>query len=133
MLNRDFAGTTSQIANTTRITPVQQVDYASAVNNFLNQYRTSADRYAKEQEIAEQKQKTQNLVDALNGGDENAINNAYASYDPSGFLARQFAVKDKADDRSWQEKLNDIAYQRQRDLANYKASLTNANTTPTEK
>lgn len=96
MLNKDFAGATAQIAaaNRPEFTPRKTPDLGA---NFAN----AAQSYNDEQ-------KKQALISALQGGDETAINAAYARLSPEAAM---------------QQRLNNMAYQRQlagqKELADY--------------
>jgi hypothetical protein len=114
MLNRDFAGTTARIASTTNITPVEQVDYAGALKNFLNEYRTSADRYEKQKDKELLKSKTDALTNAIKGGNQDEINNALATVDPVAYAQMLKSDAQRAEDRKWA--LDDATTKHQRDL-----------------
>jgi hypothetical protein len=114
MLNRDFAGTTARIASTTNITPVEQVDYAGALKNFLNEYRTSADRYEKQKDKELLKSKTDALTNAIKGGNQDEINNALATVDPVAYAQMLKSDAQRAEDRKWA--LDDATTKYLRDL-----------------
>lgn len=115
MLNRDFAGTTARIASTTNITPVEQVNYANALKTFLDEYRTSSDRYEKAQDKALAKSKADALTNAIKGGNQDEINNALASVDPVSYAQMLKSDAQRAEDRKWA--LDDMATKHQNDLA----------------
>jgi hypothetical protein len=119
MLNRDFAGTTARIASTTNITPVEQVDYAGALKNFLNEYRTSADRYEKQKDKELLKSKTDALTNAIKGGNQDEINNALATVDPVAYAQMLKSDAQRAEDRKWA--LDDMATKHRYDLELAKA------------
>ena len=119
MLNRDFAGTTARIASTTNITPVEQVDYANALKTFLDEYRTSSDRYEKAQDKALAKSKADALTNALKGGNQDEINNALASVDPVSYAQMLKSDAQRAEDRKWA--LDDAATKHRYDLELAKA------------
>lgn len=134
MLGRDFAGTNSNIGlgavQKATVVEQPQIDLAGALTKSYTGWNDAKNKQA--------------LTEALKSGDNEAINNAYADYDVVGALSRNQALADMQSKMDWQEKMGDIAYQRDlnklniaqknaMDLANYKASLTNANAKPTEK
>lgn len=77
-------------------------------------------------------QKYNAYVDALQGGDENAINEAFAAYDPQGYAnymqdkakraeERQWKLDDLAEQRAFQEKMQQQAFNNQWGLAKWRA------------
>lgn len=97
MLNRDFASATARIAAAHKPTfEARQVpDYGAQFAQTIKNYQDKTNKDA--------------LIAALQGGDETAINKAYAAYDPQA---------------AWRQRVNDIAeirnFERQKELLDIK-------------
>lgn len=105
--------------------PRKPIDWSS-ISNSLNGMQTNF--------------KTQALADALESGDQEAINKARAALDPTGFADLLEQQAQRAEDRAWeqeklqksfdlQKELSQMKYNQERNLAEFKAGLDNSGTT----
>lgn len=83
------------------------LDFAGAIDNYFNA-KDAADKRA---QMAEQAQREQAYSDALASGDQNAINQAWAAYDPAGYSQYLNQQQQREQDRQWQ--LEDMARKEQ--------------------
>lgn len=111
MLNRNFASVSAQIAqaNAPYISPKKQDNLVEALRQGANDYY----RYdAIRRNNAEQERMnvlSQNLANALESGDEKAINDAYYAYNPQGAVETLMKIK-QAKEQS------DLDFARQKEL-----------------
>ena len=111
------------------------IDFNSAANNFLS----GMNQGKKLSDFVKENNAKNAYLEALETGDQNAIDKAYASYDPMGYakMVRDREASDLQYERN--KELADIAFQRSmqlegmrnanaRSLAELKAGLTGANT-----
>lgn len=87
MLGRDFAGTSANIArmNTPDFTTTRP-NMRDSILEALNAYYSIDEKERNRREKERLAGLEQNLSDAIKSGDEEAINNAYAEIDPSGYI-----------------------------------------------
>lgn len=71
----------AQVGQKLKFRDMPTLDFSGAIDNYFNA-RDAADRRA---QMAEQAQKEQAYSNALASGDQNAINQAWAAYDPAGY------------------------------------------------
>lgn len=114
MLNKNYAQTIAQIGYMTRpkVTEGKSIDFAGAIDAY---YKAKDRKQAQEdKDIADARQNA--LADALQSGDEEAINKAAAAYNPQGQLDYIQRIKQarEAEDRQ---------FARQKELADYNNSL----------
>lgn len=83
------------------------LDLAGAIDNYYDA-KDAADKRA---QLAEQAQKQQAYSDALQTGNQDAINQAWAAYDPQGYSSYLNQQQQRAEDRQWQ--LEDMARKEQ--------------------
>lgn len=115
MLNRNFATTSAMIAKSTdpNIRALPQVDMNKAILGAIDSYYSITDEERKRAEEERIKGLEQDLADAIKGGDEAAINNAYAKLNPSGYVDYLNKIKSNRD-------ASDLEFARQKELLNIK-------------
>lgn len=109
MLNRDFARTSKDLGRVNMVIDQphikEQTDWGQVMSKFLTDYKNQ--------------QNEEELTTALQSGDEEAINRAAAAYNPQGQLDYIQRIKKAREDA-------DLAFQRQKELANYNHNLNMA-------
>lgn len=115
MLNRNFATTSAMIAKSTdpNIRALPQVDMNKAILGAIDSYYSITGEERKRAEEERIKGLEQDLADAIKGGDETAINNAYAKLNPSGYVDYLNKIKSNRD-------ASDLEFARQKELLNIK-------------
>lgn len=113
MLNRNFAINSAQISRMTMpdITPQKQVDLVDVLRQTADDYYKYDALRRNNEEKDRIRGLEQNLADAIEGGDETAINNAYAQLDPSGYM--EYLNRIKAN-----REASDLDFERQKELLN---------------
>ena len=98
------------------------LDFADAIDNYFN----AKDAAEKRAQMAEQAQKYDAYTQALQSGNQDAINKAWAAYDPQGYSNYINSQQQREQDRQWQ--LEDMARKEQAaiNLASIKNNLSNA-------
>lgn len=87
MLGRDFAGTTANIAQTNTPNFVStRPNMRDSILDAINTYYSIDEKERSRKEKERLAGLEQNLTDAIKSGDEEAINNAYAEINPSGYI-----------------------------------------------
>lgn len=111
----------AQVGQKLKFRDMPTLDLAGAIDNYFNA-RDAADRRA---QMAQQAQKEQAYSDALASGNQNAINQAWAAYDPAGYSQYLNQQQQREQDRQWQ--LEDMARKERAayGLAAYKNNLQN--------
>lgn len=121
MVGQTRAGIIAQIGQLTtpKITEGRSVDLAGAMRNFVSGFNQGkewkADKLQTEAKNA--------YIDALQSGDENAINQAWADYDPAGYAKAMQDQKAIAEQRAFQEKMQQQAFNNQWGLAKYRERM----------
>lgn len=144
MLNNNFASTSAAIAraNMPDITPQRQIDLVEALRQGANDYYTYDAIRRNNDEQDRIRGLEQNLAEALAGGNEQEISNAYAQLNPTGYmdyLNKIKANREAADlEFARQKELLDIQNQNAMGLARLKSSLgmtggVNVNINPFDK
>lgn len=129
MLNNNFASTSAAIsrANMPNITPQRQIDLVEALRQGANDYYTYDAIRRNNDEQDRIRGLEQNLAEALAGGNEQEINNAYAQLNPTGYmeyLNRIKANREASDlDFARQKELLDIQNQNAMGLARLKSQF----------
>ena len=129
MLNNNFASTSAAIsrANMPNITPQKQIDLVEALRQGANDYYTYDAIRRNNDEQDRIRGLEQNLAEALSGGNEQEINNAYAQLNPTGYmeyLNRIKANREASDlDFARQKELLDIQNQNAMGLARLKSQF----------
>lgn len=98
------------------------LDLAGAIDNYYN----AKDAQTKRLEAEAEKQRRQAYSDALQTGNQDAINQAWAAYDPQGYSSYLNQQQQRAEDRQWQ--LEDMARKERAayGLAQFKQNIANA-------
>lgn len=109
----------AQVGQKLKFRDMPTLDFSGAIDNYLNA-RDAADKRA---QMAEQAQKEQAYSEALQSGDQDAINQAWAAYDPQGYSNYINQQQQRAEDRQWA--LEDMARKEQAayNLAAFKNKL----------
>ena len=126
MVGKNNAALIAQIGamSIPEITEGKSIDFAGIVDSYNKGKQLAEQR--KEKQL--QDTRRQALTDAINSGDETAINSAWAAYDPKAYADMSRSDKQRAEERKWA--LDDMATKFQNDLALAKAkdkSLVNIN------
>lgn len=111
MLNNNFASVSAQIAraNAPYISPKKQDNLVDAIRQGANDYYTYDAIRRNNAEQDRMNVLSQNLANALESGDEKAINNAYYAYNPQGAVETLMKIK-QAKEQS------DLDFARQKEL-----------------
>ena len=111
MLNNNFASVSAQIAraNAPYISPKKQDNLVEAIRQGANDYYTYDAIRRNNAEQERMNVLSQNLANALESGDEKAINDAYYAYNPQGAVETLMKIK-QAKEQS------DINFARQKEL-----------------
>lgn len=144
MLNRNFASTSSSIIRATdpNIRALPQVDMNKAILGAIDSYYKISGEERKRDEEDRKKGLEEALGQAIESGDENAINVAYGKLDPAGYVDYLNRVKANREasylEFERQKELLDIRNQNAEGLARLKAELglgggVNVNINPFEK
>lgn len=112
----------ARVGQKIRFREMPTLDFSGAIDNYFNA-RDAADKRA---QLAEQAQKQQAYSDALQTGNQDAINQAWAAYDPQGYSNYINQQQQRAEDRQWA--LEDMARREQvaMKLAAFKNKLAQA-------
>lgn len=129
MLNNNFASTTAAIAraNMPDITPQRQIDLVEALRQGANDYYRYDAIRRNNDEQDRIRGLEQNLAEALAGGNEQEINNAYAQLNPTGYMdyLNKIKANREASDLEFarQKELLDIQNQNAMGLARFKSQF----------
>lgn len=93
----------AQVGQKLKFRDMPTLDFSGAIDDYFNS-RDAADKRA---QLAEQAQKQQAYSEALQTGNQDAINQAWAAYDPQGYSSYLNQQQQRAEDRQWQ--LEDMA------------------------
>lgn len=112
----------AQVGQKLKFRNMPTLDFSGAIDDYFNS-RDAADKRA---QLAEQSQKQQAYSDALQTGNQDAINQAWAAYDPQGYSSYLNQQQQRAEDRQWQ--LEDMARKENAayGLAQFKQNIANA-------
>lgn len=113
MVGKNNAALIAQIGamSIPEITEGKSIDFSNAVNSFLKGKQLGES--FKEKQL--QDTRRQALTDAINSGDQTAINSAWAEYNPVAYAQMLKSDAQRAEDRQWA--LDDMATKHQNDLA----------------
>lgn len=115
MVGENRAATTARISSMLipQLTSPVYADIGKAIKDGIDMYykaRGAQEKYNEQERI---KGLEQDLADAIKGGDETAINNAYAKLNPSGYVDYLNKIKSNRD-------ASDLEFARQKELLNIK-------------
>ena len=112
----------AQVGQKLKFRNMPTLDFSGAIDDYFN----SRDAAANRAQLAEQAQKQQAYSDALQTGNQDAINQAWAAYDPQGYSSYLNQQQQRAEDRQWQ--LEDMARKERAaySLAQFKQNIANA-------
>ena len=109
MVGRNNAAVIAQIGRMTtpQITEGKSIDFAGAVDRFMRGYNQGKEW----KEDALKAERKDAYIEALAGGNQDEINQAWAKYDPQGFADHLSNQAQRAEERQWQ--LDDLAAKQQ--------------------